>query len=117
MQATLSILAKFCLIPCFALTSCKDTASMKKEVETTYAEIKKLQEETVSIDTQIIELRKFLATTVDSAPLIKQFTAKLANEVVEIENEITRARTSLAEAETQLATAQKDLETLRRLPK
>ena len=117
MQVTPSTLAKFCLIPCFALTSCKDTESMKKEVATTYAEIKKLQEETVSIDTQMIELRKFLATTDASETLIKQLTANLANEVVGLENEITRVRTSLLEAETQLATAQKDLETLRSLSK
>ena len=88
---------------------------MKKALETTNAEIKKLQEETAGMDTQMIELRKLLPFSVVSEPLIKQFTAKLANEILGIENEITRVKTSLLEAQTQLAKAQKDLETLRGL--
>lgn len=88
---------------------------MKKEVATTNAAIKKLQEEAVSMNTQMIELRKSLATTVTSEPLIQQFTVKLANEVVRIEHEMTRVKTSLLEAETQLAKAQKDLASLRGL--
>jgi septal ring factor EnvC (AmiA/AmiB activator) len=115
MQVTPSALAKFFLILCFALTSCKETESMKKAVETTHAEIKKLQEETAGMDNQMIELRKLLPVSVVSEPLIKQFTAKLANEILGIENEITRVKTSLLEAQTQLAKAQKDLETLRGL--
>ena len=116
MQVTPSALAKFFLISCFALTSCKETESMKKEVAATQAAIKKLQEEAVSMNTQMIELRKFLATTVASEPLIQQFTVKLANEIVRIEHEMTRVKTSLSEAETQLAKAQKDLASLRGLP-
>jgi hypothetical protein len=117
MQATSSTMAKLFIIPCFALTSCKETESMKKDVESTTAQIQMLQNESASMDTQMIELRKFLPPTVATEPLIKQFSAKLAVEVVGIENEIARVKTSLVEAETQLASARKDLETIRGLSK
>jgi hypothetical protein len=115
MQATPSTLAKLFLISCFALTSCKETEFMKKDVEATTAQIKLLQDESASMDAQMIELRKFLPPTVTTEPLIKQFSAKLALEVVGIENEVARVKTSLVEAETLLARAH--IEALRDLSK
>ena len=90
---------------------------MKKEVAAATNQIKSLQDESASIDAQMIELRKLLPATVATEPLIKQFASKLAVDVVGIENEITRVKTTILEAQTLLDQAGQDLETLRNLPK
>ncbi len=117
MQATHSTLARLFLIPCLALSSCKETEILKKEGSAATHQVKILQEEAKSMEAQMVDLRKLLPATIASEPQIKQFSAKLATEIIGLENEITRVQTSLVQAETLLAKAQKDLETLRGLAK
>lgn len=113
MNSRSSTFAKLLIITCLALTSCKETETLKKQLAENTTKIKALQEEATSLDSQMIELKKFLPATIVSEALVKEFSAKLAVGVVGIENEITNVKTNIAEAEVQLAQAQKDLEALR----
>jgi predicted nucleic acid-binding Zn-ribbon protein len=100
-------------ISCLALTSCKETQNLKQQLTDTTTRIKALHDESTTMNSQMVELRKFLPATINSEAMIKEFTTQLAGSIVGIENDISRTKASLQEAESQLSQAHKDLESLR----
>jgi chromosome segregation ATPase len=106
---TLCLLLSLCL----ALSSCKETQQMQKQLKEATVRITALQAELAQMETQMASVRSQLPAGTATEQGLKQHTVQLATGVVALETEIAQTQAAIQETQKALEAAKADLQTLR----